>query len=181
MNTILLRIQGPPICLTAADVAIKLARRLNSNIIAQFVIDPHQIMDLEEFSGRGLCGSGVFIDAQQKIAIALQELGGYLMKFFTAVAEGYGIPVEEFVDTGDIFEQIKARSTDASVIMLAETKDNRVLAEKLAGELPCPVIVVKSSSAVDLFESEQTNSSFAHVVTRHLTDMNIKTDTRVTI
>lgn len=181
MNTILLRIQGPPICLTAADVAIKLARRLNSNIIAQFVIDPHQIMDLEEFSGRGLCGSGVFIDAQQKISSALKDLGGYLMKFFTAVAEGYGIPVDEFVDAGDIFEEIKERSTEVSVIILAETKDNRSLAQKLANALTCPVIVVKSSSAVDLFESEQTNSTVSHIVAKHLADMNIRLDTYVTI
>ena len=174
MKTILYLTQGTPLAKVAAELAISLARGLEASITAQFVVDPQLIFELEGFSGRGLCGSGVFIEAEQQIIVPLVNLGESLLMSFTALAEGQDVSVRQFIDIGDSAREIAQRAADSDVVILAGTHANSLVARALLPIFSRTVLLVQSPSEVLLLEPQASDGEFASILIEHLAAMNIK-------
>lgn len=178
MKSILLIVEGLPISKIAADVAIGLACACKASITAQFVIDPHRVFEFEGFcdcgcGGRGLCGSGVFIEAEQSIVRALAELGESLLMTFTALAEGRSIQVEQHIDIGNKAEEIAGRACGEDLVILGETEEALQLSRSLGATLSCPILVVQSMNTALLIEpvAEETDSAVRVKVIEQLKEM----------
>lgn len=181
MKSILLSVEGTPISKLAADVAIALAGNFRASIIAQFVIDPHRVFEFEGFcdcgcGGRGLCGSGVFIEAAQTIISALTELGESLLMTFAALAEGGSIEVEEHVDVGNKAQEIARRALEADLVILGESDDAFTLVKSLGATLSCPILIIQSANTVLLVEPavEEANPAIRAEVIKQLKGMGFR-------
>ncbi len=157
MKSILLIVEGTLVAKIAADTAIALARSSNAEIVAQFIIDPQRLFELEGFcscgcGGRGLCGSGVFIECEQEIATSLANLGESLLMSFAALAEGQSIKVEQYTDTGNKAQEIARRASGADLVILGETEENFEVSKGLRATVSCPVLLVQSHSQALLIE-----------------------------
>ncbi len=144
MKTILFVLDGSPLASTAARQVIQLAQACQGKIIAQFVIDPQKLFDLEGFSGPGLCGSGVFIETEQALIPPLMHLGEMLMMSFTARAEGAGIEVEDFIDVGNPAQEIALRAAGSDLVVLPATEANYIASDSLRATVSCPILLVES-------------------------------------
>lgn len=146
--SILYFIEGSSLSKTAGEVSIELARKLRSDLIAQFVIDPRRIFSLEGYKGApGLCGSGVFIEAEQNIIQALKGLGDSLMHAFAAIAEGHDVSLCRFVDVGPIMHEIANRTKTCRLVVLADSEENQRLARELGELVGCPILMVQANYA----------------------------------
>jgi nucleotide-binding universal stress UspA family protein len=165
MKSILLIVEGRPVSKIAADIAIALAGSQNASIIAQFITDPHRVFEFEGFcdcgcGGRGLCGSGVFIEAEQEIVSALTKLGESLLMSFAALAEGESIEIEQHTDVGNKAQEIAGRASGVDLVLLGQTEEHLQVIRSLEAALSCPVLVIQSRSESMLIEpaSEQVDS-----------------------
>lgn len=156
-------VEGSPLNRIAADVAISLAKKIGSTIVAQFVIDPQRLFEMEGYEGlTGLCGSGVFIETEQGLIPPLTALGESLLLAFTALAEGQEIRVDQFVDVGPVPEEIRKRACDTGLLVLAGSDANIQRAEDLMSLVNEPLLFVQSATEALLFcpSSEQLVSGF---------------------
>ena len=144
MKTILFVVDGSPLACAASYEVIYLAKASPSKIIAQFIIDPQRLFDLQGFEGEGLCGSGVFIETEQELIPPLVRLGETLLMSFTARAEGAGVDVEVFVDVGNPAREIASRATDCDLVALPATAANSTLSNELVDLIACPILLVQS-------------------------------------
>lgn len=135
-------VEGSPASKQAADVCIAAARKFHSDVVAQFVIDPQRLFEIEGFSGLpGLCGSGVFIDTEQKLISPLSGLGESLLASFCTLAEGQFISVKSFVDIGAVVDEVRSRSSECEIRIMGYSEQNMELA--LALPLTQPTLLVE--------------------------------------
>ncbi|MBS2004315.1 MAG: hypothetical protein JST44_22600 [Cyanobacteria bacterium SZAS LIN-5] len=173
--SILYLAQGTPLSKTAAELAIALARSLRTDVIGQFIIDPQRIFELEGFEGlAGLCGSGVFLEAEQKIIPPLTALGESLLMAFAALAEGQEVRIDSFVDVGSAAEEMALRGKDASLVVLSANKENLPIAERLSCSMTCPILLVQSDTQVLLIEPEHLNAELMSAFGRYVTQTSLK-------
>jgi nucleotide-binding universal stress UspA family protein len=143
MERILFLAQGSLTACAAAQMVIKIAQRTGAEVLAEFVVDRARIRDIEEFDGRpGLCGSGVFVEAEQSIIRSLSELGESTLVAFAALAQGVGVRVSQSVDVGASLDILVSRAADCDVLVLPGTEANVVVAREVAENSQRPVILV---------------------------------------
>lgn len=136
--SVIILIDGSPEASAASYFAISVARALGTDIIAQSVIDSDAIVELTGYKGfPGLCGSGVFIGAYEQIVKTLEEVADSLMMSLAARAEGSGVKVASYTDTGS-FDGImlnRIAQYDA-IVILPDSEKNRLLAASMGDDRP---------------------------------------------
>lgn len=144
--SIILLTDGSPETARAASFAISLARMLKEELIAQVVIDRESVLHLTGFRGfSGLCGSGVFLRAYEEIVSSLSSVSESLLMSLTALAEGCGVKVTSYVDTGDaptILADLIAQHE--SVLVVGGTDSNRALLTD--HEFDCPTFMIRGQT-----------------------------------
>lgn len=172
--SILYQCEGSKLGKIAGELAINLARRLQiDEITAQFVIDPQAILQLEGFDGTaGFCGSGVFIEAEQRIIAPLVSLGESLLMAFSAVAEGNGLKVANFIDIGPRGLEIARRAVHSDLVVMIDNRQNPGFIEELATCFLCPVLLVRPG-CVWLIASRASNQQTSDLA-EHLTELNVE-------
>lgn len=173
--SILFHVEGSPLSKIAGDMSIGLARKFETEIIAQFIIDPQKIFDLEGFEGvAGLCGNGPFIETEQDIIPPLMSLGESLLMAFAALAEGQDIYVHQFVDIGEPAQEMAQRGEHNHFMMLAGSEENFPLAHMVTMALPSLILLVQSEADVLLIEPADVDHNILSALRSHLTDMSIR-------
>lgn len=146
--SILYFIEGSSLSKTAGEVSIELAKKLRTDLIAQYVLDPRKIFSFVGYEGQpGLCGSGVFIEAAHNIIQALKNLGESHMHAFSALAGGQELSLSKFIDVGPLTQEIANRARTCSLVVLAENEENLNLARTLGEFINCPILMVQANFA----------------------------------
>lgn len=170
MNKILLFVDGTPRCVQAAHIAISLARQFKCGIVAQYIIDPQRVFNLEGYEGTsGLCGSGVFIESQHEIMETLTGLGESLLMSFAALAEGHSIRVEQVVDVGNTAEELKKRALGCNLIVLAAASNG--ISKVVADSVEVLAVSVESEKSILLMEPLGAVQSQVTQILAHLRKM----------
>lgn len=153
--SILFLVEGSPLSKVAGDLSIALAEKLHTSITAQFVVDPQKIFKLEGFEGiPGLCGSGVFIEAEENMIQPLTSLGETLILSFSALAEGHGVQVNPCVDIGSTAQEVERRAAQNSLLVLASSEGNLSIIAGLKASVDCPILELQADLSILLHESE---------------------------
>jgi len=141
MNLLVL-IDGSPEAFLASEFAISLAAARHDDVIAQAMIDSDTALRLTGYRGyAGLCGSGVFLSAYEQIVAILRSVCDTLVMSFTTRAEGRGLRVKSFVDTGNAETVLRDRIAEQHcVLVLPGTNSNQSLVSSF--KFGCPIIVV---------------------------------------
>lgn len=141
---IIVFLDGSPESLLATEFASKLADESKSALGAETLIDRNLVRSLTGFQGyAGLCGSGVFLEAHDKIEAALLELNESILMAFCARSEGQGLKVDCNISEGSWEELIDSRSSSDVIHVLTE----KMLPSK---KVNCPTIVIGDKGRVDL-------------------------------
>lgn len=141
MNVVVF-IDGSPETSVASDFAVSFAAARHHDLVAQTVIDSDTALRLTGYRGHaGLCGSGVFLSARERIVETLKSVCDTLLMAFTARAEGSGLLVKSFVDTGNVADVLRDRIAEQDcVLVVPGTDSNRILVDSF--KFVCPIIVV---------------------------------------
>lgn len=126
-----------------------LASLCKSRIEVQALIDDRQILRLTGYDGQsGLCGSGVFIAAQQVVIGALTELYESIMLSFCARIEGElkQQTVSKFIDVGDAQESIEHRARQADLLIVAVGTASIKQLQEISKQAGCPVLIVDNNA-----------------------------------
>jgi hypothetical protein len=146
--------------MVASDLAISLAQAKDEDIVAQTVIDSDSVMSLTGYRGyAGLCGSGVFLGAYHEIVNALTSVCDSLLMSFTARAEGRGLRVKSFIDTGDVESVLRARIAEHDGVLVLPCNDSEQ-SLMTSFDFGCPTIVVTvpqdNSTEIDIVANDET-------------------------
>lgn len=134
-------IDGTPESLRAAEFAIELATRLDHRLTAIALINTRQVLCSTGYRGTGLCGSGVFLDAYERMLNVDIDVADALMEALTARAGGRDVTVDSGVLIGDPLMSIKENTNDDDFYILGGTESNIELAREIFQQTHRPVAV----------------------------------------
>ncbi len=160
----------------AANFALLLAKALNRELVAQTFVDSTAVMQLTGYRGiPGLCGSGVFLEAYEKIVAALICVNETLLLSFCARAEGCGLTVKSCVDIGNR-ENILANRSTRSILVLAEPM-GRELSDRLllTDWNDCTVILVNEDGSVTILANDASKEQMHSIIRSHLPNVRVLT------
>ena len=141
--SVIVFIDGSPEASVASDFAMSLARARNDDVVAQMVVDSDSVLRLTGYRGHaGLCGSGVFLDAYEQIVNIVRSVFDALLMSFTARAEGLGLEVKSFVDTGDVESVLRDRIAEQDCVLVLPGTDS-MQSSVSSFKFGCPTIMVK--------------------------------------
>lgn len=147
-SSILLPIDGSIESLWAANFAWRLAKRTDSSVTAQHVIDTDAVWQMLAYDQPGLIGSGIYLEAREKILEALRCAGEALMVSYQARAGALDIESRFFLDEGCPLFEIADRASNHDLIVMGfnnatKRKGRRRCFELLAAVAPVPVMVLR--------------------------------------
>ncbi len=157
-KSILLALSGSEQSHQAAQVAWDLAKKTDSKLLAQHVIDTKSAWAFLGFEKPGLIGSGMYISAYEALCNSLRELGKKLAEKYDSMSESQGLGSVCVVDEGHPLDQICLRAKDADLVITGHrpTKvtegdgeacgdyaPKQSLAEDLANKCPKPLLMVQ--------------------------------------
>lgn len=146
----------------AAEFAWGLSANNKAKIVAQQVIDVPAIWQFLRFTLPGLVGSGVYFEAEKKIAETLRSVAETVALSYTAQAEGHGVDIASFVDEGDTIEEICQRAFEHDLIIVGrlenydfgpQIKD----ATRLVDKCRKPIVFVNGQSGSELINISISN------------------------
>jgi nucleotide-binding universal stress UspA family protein len=147
----LIVLDGSAESLAAAHTAWSLAAETGARVDAQYVVDTDAIWRFLSFERPGLVGSGVFIEARDKITAVMTALAETVMLSFRTQMEGRCVEFETFIDKGVPEDEVAARAAHYDLAICAYHAPSthgsggaHSLAEKLAEKCSCPVLAVRS-------------------------------------
>ncbi len=147
--SILLSINGSAESRSAAQIAWQLAKQAGANITAQHVIDSLAVWKFLSYSSAGFIGSGPYMEARERINEALRSIADSLLLSYSSQADGQGLQNCSYVDEGNILSCIYERAKDHALVVIghcSERTDDLYL--QLGKICPCPVLVIKKSTAL---------------------------------
>lgn len=153
-SSILLPITGSEDSLYAAELAWYLAKRTDSKLTAQHVIDTASSLRFLGIEKPGLIGSGPFLAAFDTIRGALRDIADKLEDSYTARVTPLGIQSSFVIDEGDPVEEICKRADSHTLIVTGhhpvqieyrqENKARKLsLTQTLVRKSPVPVMIVR--------------------------------------
>lgn len=144
----LLAIDGSQASRSAAHFAWALARQDDARVVAQHVVDTSEIWSFLSYDLAGFIGSGLYMDARERITEIMYSIAEALMVSYGSQAEGQSLEFEHYIDEGEPAAEIARRALDHDLVILgfhARRSNHRQksLFEELAKSCPCPVLVVR--------------------------------------
>lgn len=146
----LVSIDGSEESRSASFLAWELAKQTGARIVAQHVIDTAAVWRLLSYDRAGFIGSGVYMEAREKINSALYAIAESLMLSYTSQIEGQSLEFETCIDEGDPATEIARRAKDHDMVIVTHRRGARAdesnrLFEKLSATCCCPVLVIGNS------------------------------------
>jgi hypothetical protein len=132
--------------LSASAFAIDVAKRLDGKLVAIAFVNAGQILKMTGYEGTGLCGSGVFINAYEKIIQTMVDVNESLIESLSARAGGHSIVVKQKILIGEPATQIGETACADDFYILGGTDENMVLAKTIFAKTRCPVGVFTISA-----------------------------------
>ncbi|MBX9571006.1 MAG: hypothetical protein K2X77_19075 [Candidatus Obscuribacterales bacterium] len=164
---IIIFLDGSPESLVATELASKLASEGKHTLHAETLIDHSLIRALTGFQGyAGLCGSGVFLEAHDKIERALRELKESILMSFAARTEGKGFSVECGTKEGNWKELIDSMSSPEVIHVLTE----EMLSSK---KVSCPTIVIANKGRLELLGTGNLTSYLLNFLDRNFPELEV--------
>lgn len=152
MKKILLVIDGSAEARYAAETSWALAQKCGYAVTAQYVVDRSAVWNFLQYSLAGFTGSGPFFSVFETICQSLKDLGITLTDIYCAHADALGIEGSCVIDEGETLSEIKRRAADHDLVVLGQRSSHlngnrrsepRSLCELLAGEIDCPLLLVR--------------------------------------
>jgi nucleotide-binding universal stress UspA family protein len=148
MNTpvYLLALDGSAESMAAAYFTWELAKKTRGRVVAQHVVDTTKIWDFLAFDLAGLIGSGVYLSARDRITDIMYSIADALMHSYNARVSGYDIAFDNFIDSGELAEEISKRAVGADLLVMGyKSRKARMrkirLFEALVEKCSCPVLL----------------------------------------
>lgn len=143
----LLAIDGSQASRSAAQFAWDLAKQTSSKVVAQHVVDTAEIWRFLAYDLAGFIGSGLYMDARERITEVMYSIAEALMLSYGSQAEGQSLDFENYIDEGEPAAEIARRAVDHDLVILGfharrSNRRQKSLFEELAKSCPCPVLVV---------------------------------------
>jgi nucleotide-binding universal stress UspA family protein len=144
----LLAIDGSQASRSAAHFAWELAKQTDSQVVAQHVVDTTEIWRFLSYDLAGFIGSGLYMDARERITEVMYSVAEALMLSYGSQAEGQSLRFENYIDEGEPTVEIARRAVDHDLVILGfharrSNRRQKSLFEELAKACPCPVLVVR--------------------------------------
>ena len=151
IRKILVAIAGGEASLCTAKYAISLAKWLNAELIAIYVVDMKALHDLLRVK--------LFVQIEeQEYEHDLDAQGEKYLKHVEKLAEAKGVTVLSTKIKGIVHEEIvkKIKESDIDLLVMGELKEASSRretfydeSERIFREAPCPVLVVKGDEEID--------------------------------
>jgi len=144
----LLAIDGSQASRSAAHFAWGLAKQNDARVVAQHVVDTGEIWRFLSYDLAGFIGSGIYMDARERITQVMYLIAETLMLSYGSQAAGQSLEFENYIDEGEPAAEIARRAIDHDLVILGFhsrrfDRRQRGLFEELAKDCPCPVLVVR--------------------------------------
>lgn len=131
-----------------AAFAWNLAAETGARVVGHHVVDTPAVWRFLSFDKTGFVGSGVFMEARERIIAVLHSIADALVLSYESLAEGRGVTAETVIDEGDTVTEISQRSKEHDLIICgarSETTDQPQFVERLAQVCYCPILVIRGS------------------------------------
>ncbi len=132
----------------AASFAWKLARLTGASIVAQHVVDSAAVWRFLSFETAGFVGSGVFMEARERIIRVLHTVADALVLSYETLAEGNGFQSETYIDEGDLVTETARRAKNHDLVVFGYKPNSDAhtrMLEQLMEVCPCPILVVRNA------------------------------------
>lgn len=117
-HSILLALSGSEQSRNAAEMAWKLAKKLNAKVTAEHVIDSRTIWELLRNDKPGFIGSGPYLAVYETILCALKSLADKLALDYEAIANGNGIKGECLIKEGNPVAILSRDASDHNLLVI---------------------------------------------------------------
>jgi len=144
----LLVLDGSASSRASAALAWKLAGATSARVVAQHVIDIAGVWRFLSFDATGFVGSGVYMEARERIIAVLHSIAEALVLSYESLSEGCGIKAETCIDEGDTVMEIARRSRDHDLVIcggLQDAGEQLLFLQKLVMSCSCPILIVRDS------------------------------------
>ena len=156
-HSILVALSGSEQAKNAAEMAWKLAKKIDAKVTAEHVIDSRTIWQLLRSDTPGFVGSGPYIAVYETILCALKSLADKLTLKYEALASGLGIEGECEIKEGNPVEILSRDSKDHDLLVIGHSPSNVKMidrelchyirysvAEGVSHQSTVPVLIVQS-------------------------------------
>jgi nucleotide-binding universal stress UspA family protein len=136
----------------AAYLAWNLAQKTDALVVAQHVINVPAVWRMLSLKTPGFVGSGLYVEAAERIKEALQGIAEGIMLSYSAQADGQNIETETYIDEGDPLVEIGKRAKSHDMIIIGYDKNAHQsgqnitlsLCEQLAEICSCSMLIVNT-------------------------------------
>jgi len=122
-TSILLALDGSEEAHHAAQLALYLAQKAGSSVVAQHVYRYETAWALLGTHKAGLIGSGLYISAYEKLCESLRELAGKLAERYEDMSAAQSLESECLIDEGNPFEIIMQRVQEHDLLIMGHEPD----------------------------------------------------------
>lgn len=154
--SILLGLTGSEQSKHAAEVAWSIAKRNEGRVTAIHVVDTRMAWELLRNDRPGFVGSGIYLEAFEKLSDSLERIGQTVVEKFETVASGQVVPTKTVLTQGSPVSRISERAGEFDLVIIGHQARNPrskeaehcnfiryAVAEGLAHECPRPLLVVQ--------------------------------------
>ncbi|HNT33672.1 MAG TPA: universal stress protein [bacterium] len=156
MERILVAVSGTEASIVAAQYAICLAKMLQSELIAVFVVDIGTLQDL--------LTARIFVQSESlEYERDLEEDGRRYLNYVSKLGSEKGVAIRTEMARGQVHTEVlnAARTNEVNLIVLGEItpmlsrlETQLGQSERILYDAPCPVLVVKDEeTVVEMYES----------------------------
>ncbi len=150
----------------AAALSWRLARETGASVVAQHVVDSAAVWRFLSFETTGFVGSGVFMEARERMISVLHSIADALVLSYECLAEGSGVKPYTVIDEGDLVMETARRAKEHDLIICGERPmpvEHPQFLERLTQVCPCPILVVRgpyrSSSKLQIIATKNMPDS----------------------
>lgn len=132
----------------AASFAWKLASLTGATVVAQHVVDSAAVWRFLSFETAGFVGSGVFMEARERMIRVLHTVADALVLSYETLAVGNGFQSETYIDEGDPVTETARRAKEHDLVVFGHKPNSDAhtrMLEQLMEVCPCPILVVRNA------------------------------------
>lgn len=147
----LLSVDGSEESRSASYLVWELAKQTEARVVAQHVIDTAAVWRFLSYDRAGFIGSGLYMEAREKITSALYSIAEALMLSYTSQIDGQSLEFETYIDEGDPATEIARRAKNHDMVIITHRRRDSIadgyrMFERLAETCSCPVMVVGNAA-----------------------------------